>query len=58
MHMKSLEENRKTGLICEHFQVLLILLRSMYNKNHKSVVIKILGCQQQLQQSYFFWSHS
>lgn len=54
MHMKSLEENRKTGLICEHFQVLLILLRSMYNKNHKSVVIKILGCQQQLQQSYFF----
>lgn len=51
---EKLGREQENGLICEHFQVLLILLRSMYNKNHKSVVIKILGCQKQLSQSYFF----
>lgn len=37
---------KRTGkMIYEHFQVLIILLRSLHNKNHKSVVIMILSCQ-------------
>lgn len=39
---------KRTGkmksLICEHFQIQDISLRSLYNKNHKLVMIMILSC--------------
>lgn len=29
--------------ICEHFEALIVLLKTVYKKNYKSVVIVILG---------------
>lgn len=45
---------KMNSLICEHSEVLIVLLRTLYNKNYKSVVIVILGCQKKVTTTMLF----